>query len=435
MSKDNISLDMTSVKDLYSAAFGDLPIADVSCHLSSKEIASGKKFSNASELLIYNSRRIQCTMRMCGVDEKYITGCGSDFEKFRELCRIMPTLFENTIHTSIHNVLRRYLSCDLILNPQNCEKIWEITSEALSLNEFNVADILKAENVSLLFTKENFGEDISSLSQIDCLIPNTTVLPLLSADSIISINQKGIENVIEKLEKSTSIKISDLDSLYSALTIQMDAFAKHGARAVYHNLSNFKAFSRPDKYHSNEIFKHAFFKDGDDISDAQMLTWQAQSLRFFGIECKKRNLALIIDLGDNVNTYALTSLFDYLSNENALNKVLLIPHTPIDLLITAELCGRYPQNDNRERSTVSCAIGEDFVGTELDIISSLIPLGRTVCSASCLSQEQYRLELCRMAINMSDGHCDQDSAEIIKMISNAAYFNTINYFAVDNAEK
>ena len=107
MDKDFL-LETPTAQRLYHEYAEKLPIIDYHCHLVPSEIAENKKFSNITELWLYADHYKWRAMRSCGVDEKYITGNGSDYEKFREYCRIMPLMIGNPIYHWSHLELRRY---------------------------------------------------------------------------------------------------------------------------------------------------------------------------------------------------------------------------------------------------------------------------------------------------------------------------------------
>jgi hypothetical protein len=70
-------------------------------------------------------------MRSCGVDEKYITGDASGYEKFRAFAEIMPNLIGNPMYHWCHLELRRYFGINDILNAENADSIWERANAAI----------------------------------------------------------------------------------------------------------------------------------------------------------------------------------------------------------------------------------------------------------------------------------------------------------------
>ena len=60
-------------------------------YLSDIEIAQANEMEHISAIA-----------KRAGVDEKYITGDASDYEKFRAYCSIMPRLFGNPLYHWSH---------------------------------------------------------------------------------------------------------------------------------------------------------------------------------------------------------------------------------------------------------------------------------------------------------------------------------------------
>ena len=68
-------------KKLYEYA-EKMPIFDYHCHLNPKEIAENKSYENITQIWLYGDHYKWRAMRSNGVDEKYITGDATDYEKF-----------------------------------------------------------------------------------------------------------------------------------------------------------------------------------------------------------------------------------------------------------------------------------------------------------------------------------------------------------------
>ncbi|MCJ8343470.1 MAG: glucuronate isomerase, partial [Cetobacterium sp.] len=81
MNKDFLLKNDVS-KRLYFEYSEKMPIFDYHCHLNPKEIAENKNYKNLAEIWLYGDHYKWRAMRSNGIDEKYITGDGSDYEKF-----------------------------------------------------------------------------------------------------------------------------------------------------------------------------------------------------------------------------------------------------------------------------------------------------------------------------------------------------------------
>ena len=81
MDKDFL-LETKTAKKLYHGFAKDCPIIDYHCHVSPEEIYKNKRFSNITEVWLKHDHYKWRIMRSNGVDEKFITGDASDFEKY-----------------------------------------------------------------------------------------------------------------------------------------------------------------------------------------------------------------------------------------------------------------------------------------------------------------------------------------------------------------
>ena len=88
----------------------DMPIIDYHCHLPQAQIANDQQFENITQAWLYGDHYKWRAMRANGVDEKYITGNGTDFEKFQTLGRN-----RSLYHYAILCTTGRTWNCNAIL--------------------------------------------------------------------------------------------------------------------------------------------------------------------------------------------------------------------------------------------------------------------------------------------------------------------------------
>ena len=77
----DLFLSTNSAKKIYDEV-KELPIIDYHCHLDQNKIARDEGFLDIGELWLSSDHYKWRAMRLCGVDEKYITGEASYREKF-----------------------------------------------------------------------------------------------------------------------------------------------------------------------------------------------------------------------------------------------------------------------------------------------------------------------------------------------------------------
>ena len=463
MDKDFLLETPTAVK-LYEEHASKLPIIDYHCHLVPAEIAENKKFTNITELWLYADHYKWRAMRSCGVDEKYITGEASDFEKFSEYCRIMPLLIGNPVYHWSHLELRRYFDCELTLNSKNCEAIWNLTREKIAKDNWGARDYIKNSGVKLVCTTDDPADDLHYHKEIKESGFEVQVLPAFRPDKGLNIERKGIAAYIATLGKSTGVEVTDYDSLCKAYLISLDRFEALGCKTADHGMDNYISFAKPDVYHANLIFKKALASDGADITEGELALWKTQMMRFFGLEYVKRgwvlqlhygvlrnpNKAMFAKLGpdsgyDTIHAQNciadMASLLNYLQESNALPKTIIYPINPADNTAVGTLCGSFCRGDGSNTPTVVQGSGWwfndniDGMEAQMKSFANLASLGNFLGmltdSRSFMSyprHEYFRRILCNIIGGWVEKglYPDLDAAgEIVERIS---LYNALNYF-------
>ena len=74
-------LSTETARQLYHTYAEKLPIIDYHCHISPRAIAEDWQFDNMTQVWLYEDHYKWRQMRSNGVEEKYITGDATDYEK------------------------------------------------------------------------------------------------------------------------------------------------------------------------------------------------------------------------------------------------------------------------------------------------------------------------------------------------------------------
>ena len=117
---DDFLLYNDTAKELFHGTAKDLPIIDYHNHLNQKEILEDKNFTNLSEIWLGGDHYKWRAMRANGVDESFITGDKSDYEKFLEWSKTVPKTFGNPLYHWTHLELKHYFGIDELLNEKIC---------------------------------------------------------------------------------------------------------------------------------------------------------------------------------------------------------------------------------------------------------------------------------------------------------------------------
>ncbi len=460
----NFLLDTPTAIRLYEEHASKLPIIDYHSHIIPSEVAENKGFSNITELLLYSDRSKWSVMRSCGVDEKYITGSASDFEKFREFCRVMPLLIGNPIYHLSHLELQRYFDCNLTINSKNCEKIWYITSEKIENYGWCAKDYLLNSNVKLICTIDDPIDNLDYHKEIQGSGYGVQILPTFHPDMVMNIGRMGFPEYIDRLGKSTGVKIIDYESLCQAYIVSLNRFENLGCRTANHEMDDCFCFCKPDPYHANEVFKKAILNDEVEMSKDEIALWKTQMMRFFGLEYVKRRWILQLNYGvlrknnghisEELNCdleynmihhkccmSGMYSLLNYLQRNNALPKTIIHPINSHDNIAIATLCEYFCQSNRSDIPTVvqggawwfNANIGD--IENQMKSLSNLASfgnfLGMPTYSGSFVSYPRYeyfRRSICNLIGGWVEQGLYPDYESAADIVERVSLYNVIDYF-------
>ena len=103
----NFLLQTKRAETLYHDYAEAMPIIDYHCHLSPREIAENRQFQNLTQVWLNGDHYKWRAMRTCGVDERFITGNASDWEKFAKWAETAPKTLRNPLYHWTHLELKR----------------------------------------------------------------------------------------------------------------------------------------------------------------------------------------------------------------------------------------------------------------------------------------------------------------------------------------
>jgi glucuronate isomerase len=146
---ETVLLDNQIAINLYNQV-KDLPIIDYHCHLDQDKIASDASLANIGSLWLKGDHYKWRAMRLCDVDERYITGKANDEEKFYKYAEIMPKLIGNPLYYWTHFELQRVFGINEPLNKDTAHEIFKKANEVLKNK--TVRSLLKEFNVEYIAT-------------------------------------------------------------------------------------------------------------------------------------------------------------------------------------------------------------------------------------------------------------------------------------------
>ena len=126
-------LNTESARRLYFEYAQNEPIIDYHCHLSPREVAEDRRFENMTQIWLGGDHYKWRALRAAGVDERYITGNASDWEKFERWAEIVPLTIRNPLfHWTALELNRPFGINDRFLNKSTAESIWRECNSKLA---------------------------------------------------------------------------------------------------------------------------------------------------------------------------------------------------------------------------------------------------------------------------------------------------------------
>ncbi len=239
MDKDFL-LETETAKKLFHDYAEKTPILDYHCHINPKEIAEDRQFENITQVWLGGDHYKWRFMRSCGVDEKYITGDASDYEKFQKWAECLGKAIGNPLFHWSHLELQRFFGYHGVLNKNTADEVWNLCNEKLQQPSMSVRNLIKQSNVTLICTTD---DPIDSLEWHKKLAEDSSfdvkVLPAWRPDKEMNIEKPEYLEYLDKLAKVTGVtEIRTFGALKTALKQRMEFFVSMGCNVSDHALEH-----------------------------------------------------------------------------------------------------------------------------------------------------------------------------------------------------
>ncbi len=307
-------------------------------------LLADKVYQNPTELWIENDAHAQALLRHTGAEETFVTGNGSDFEKFRIFCTVMGDSVANPLKLQCHVALREVFDCPLVLNETNCEEIWRIVCEKLSRENITPREYLRRCGTDTVLLPLEPREAVDGLSAVS----DVRVLPVFAPDAYFLPNGKDFIAAVKALDAG----ITDFKSFVKALAASLDRFAASGCRVATQSVLPIE-FCRPNEYHAALYFERALA--GEVLAPKELALYQAQLWRVLSEAYVKQDMTLELCVGetpakreaahpvpDAFSAKAARELFDYLKERVGLPRVAVYTEQAALIPALAALAARYP---------------------------------------------------------------------------------------------
>jgi glucuronate isomerase len=459
---EDFLLQTETAKLLYHEYAKHMPIIDYHNHLIPEQIAEDKQFENITQVWLYGDHYKWRAMRTFGIDEYYITGGASDWEKFEKWAETVPYTLRNPLYHWTHLELQRYFDIHDLLSPATAKQIWDECNAKLQTKEYSVLGLLKKMNVKTLCTTDDPLDNLEFHQKIKAKGIDLVVLPAFRPDKAMNADDvAGLNQYVDKLAAIVQTPIINYQEYLAALKSRHDFFVENGASVSDHGLEQIYA----EDYTEEEVAE-IFLKirKEEAISQQENLKFKSAMLFQFALwdhergwvqqyhlgAIRNNNDRLLSSLGpdtgfDSIGDFsqgrALAKFLNKLDAGNKLTKTILYNLNPADNELMATMIGNY--QDGTVAGKVQWGSGwwfldqKDGMTKQINALSNMGLLsqfvGMLTDSRSFLSfprHEYFRRILCDLfGTDIENGEIPNDIKLVSQLVENICYHNAKAYFS------
>jgi glucuronate isomerase len=465
---ENFLLESKTAQRLYHEYAKDMPIIDYHNHLPPNEVAEDKNFENITKVWLNGDHYKWRAMRTNGIDEKYITGEASDFEKFQKWAETVPYTLRNPLYHWTHLELQRYFGITDILNADTAQKIYDETSAKLQTKEYSVRCLLEKMNVKLICTTDDPIDNLQYHQQIKADNWKIKVNPAFRPDKAMNVDDViTFNNYLTGLEKAADVSISTYNDYLAALKNRHDFFVANNCSVSDHGLEEIYA----EDYTTTEIAgifakirsggvltldENRKFKSAMLVNFAEW-DWEKGFVQQYHLGALRNNNSRMLkqlgpdtgwdSIGDFSQARALSKFLNRLDTNNTLAKTVIYNLNPADNELFATMIGNF--NDGSSAGKIQWGSGwwfldqKDGMTKQINALSNMGLLskfiGMLTDSRSFLSfprHEYFRRLLCNMfGEEVENGELPDDTGWIGSVIQDICYNNARDYFNLQHLDE
>lgn len=458
---ENFLLQNKTAEKLYHQFAKSMPIIDYHNHLIPEQIANNVQFSSISQVWLSGDHYKWRAMRANGIDEKYITGIGSDYEKFEKWAETVPYTLRNPLYHWTHLELQRYFGINELLSGKTAQKIYDECSMKLQTPEYSVRGLLAKMNVEAVCTTDDPLDSLNFHQQLAREGTDLKMLPAFRPDKAMNSDDvAGLNEYIDKLESVVDKTISNFQEYVDALKSRHDYFAANGCSVSDHGLEQIYAEDYTEAEISSIFDK---IRNKKSISYEENLKFKSAMLVLFAEwdhekgwvqqyhlgALRNNNTRMLSQLGpdtgwDSIGDFSqarmLSKFLNRLDTQNRLAKTIIYNLNPADNELIATMIGNF--NDGSIAGKVQFGSAwwfldqKDGMIKQLNALSNMGLLSRMVGmltdSRSFLSfprHEYFRRIICNLfGEDVENGELPNDLEWIGKIVQDISYFNAKKYF-------
>ncbi len=463
---DDFLLTTETAKRLYKdyADMTKIPVLDYHCHINPQEIYEDRQFENITQVWLGGDHYKWRQMRTNGIEEKYITGDASDYEKFEKWAETMPKLIGNPLYHWSHLELKYYFGYEGHLTPETCKEVWDTVNAKLNTPEYSVRNLIKKSNVKLICTTD---DPVDSLEWHKLIREDENfdvqVLPAWRPDKANNVEKKDYKDYIKKLSTVSGVEIENFEGLKKALVNRMDFFAANGCTVSDHALE-YVMYEPASEAEIDAIMSKALA--GEKITKEEELKYKTAFMLFVSKEYNKRNWVMQLHYGckrdnnaymfeklgpdtgfDCINNYApsaqMADFLNALSATNEVPKTIIYSLNPQDNASIGTIIGCFQGEGVKNKIQQGSAwwFNDHYVGMteQMKSLASLSCFGNFIGmltdSRSFLSytrHDYFRRIVCQIIGGyVENGEYPDDDKYLGQIVKGISYNNAVEYFEFD----
>ncbi len=455
---DDFLLQSKTAEKLYHEYAADMPIFDYHNHLNPKEIYDDINFENISKLWLGGDHYKWRIMRSNGIDEKYITGDGDDYEKFVAFASSLPYAIGNPMYHWSHLELKRYFDIDETLSEKTAKSIYDRCNEKLQSKEFSVRNLIKRSGVKALCTTDDPKDDLMYHINLAKEGFEVAVLPTFRPDNAIHAEKPAFLPYIKLLEE-LGYSVKTIEELLCFLSSRLQYFHEAGCRLSDHGLDAVM-YLAAEQSEVEYIYQKALA--GDTLTVDELRKYKGFILSYLGKEYHKLGWVQQYHIGamrnnsermfkqigadtgfDSINDCAvavdLSRLMDSMDREELLPRTVLYCLNPADNAVLASMLGNFQGGGIVGK--IQFGTGWWFMDNKYGMIKQMEDLaamgllgrfvGMLTDSRSFLSfprHEYFRRIMCNELANLVENGEYPEDYETLKEIVQGICYNNIDRY-------
>ena len=221
-------------------------------------------------------------MLSSGIDETYIGGKASAYDKAYALAEVLPRWAGNPYYAAIHDLLEKIFFCSVPLNTETLPDIWQKVAYQLAAEDMSISAVVKAYGFTRVLYPAS-GMPQVPLGGEPCLFHNIT--PVISpyhpafADMLMEMSSLSAQTAVSAIEEIAHGEMQD-------------AAAQGGVYYVT-DVSAMTDFPRPHPYPAGQVCQKLSCKE--EVSDSERDLLLAQMLRYVADNMSAHEGTLVLE--------------------------------------------------------------------------------------------------------------------------------------------